>query len=100
MTFEIFITILTLSATATSFAIELVKKVLNYFGHEYKTQPMAVIIAFVVGVAEIIVYNTTNGMSFNVLTVVYALCMGIVNALSATAGYDLVKDFLYALFAK
>lgn len=100
MTFELFVSILTMSACATSCAIELVKKVLEYFGRQYKVQPMAVIIAFVVGVAEIIIYNVTNNLGINAVTVIYAICMGIANAVGATTGYDLVKEFLKALLGK
>lgn len=99
MTFEVFISILMISCTATSIAIEIIKKTLNKFGLEYKVMPMSVIIAFLVGAAEIIVY-TANYSTFSWLSAIYTLCMGLANALASTSSYDLVKTFISELYRK
>lgn len=100
MTFEIFITVLVISASATSIGIEMVKQMLNAMGKTYKTMPMAVIIAFVIGVAEIIIYTLMNGLEFNALTIIYAVCMGAANVIGSNVGYDKVKEFISALMGK
>lgn len=97
MTLEIFITILVTSATATSFVIEIVKKILNKINITYKTMPLAVIIAFIVGIIELILYTTNNGNDLNIYVFLYSICMGVANTLGATCGYDTVKSLLYAL---
>lgn len=98
MTLELFISILVLSATATSIAIEIIKTLLNKAGITYKTMPVAVITSFVIGVVEIIINATNTGFSW--MTIVYAACMGIANTVGATVGYDTVKSFIYALLGK
>lgn len=100
MTFELFLTILTVSATATSIAIQILKNILDGLGKTYKSVPIAVILAVIVGIVEIFIYHITNNLAITPLTVLCALCMGAANALGATTSYDLVKKFITALFAK
>lgn len=100
MTLELFISILVISATATSIAIEIIKALLNKFGITYKTLPVAVIIAFVVGVAEVVIYTVNSGTGFSVSTFVYAICIGVANVIGSHVGYDKVKAFVYALMGK
>ena len=100
MTFELFITILTISATATSIAVQIIKNILDSLGKTYKSVPVAVIMSIVVGIAEIFIYYKINNMTIEPLTFVYAICMGVANAVGATTSYDLVKKFISALFGK
>lgn len=100
MTSELFISILVISATATSFAVEIIKTLLNKVKITYQSIPVAVITAFVVGIAEVMIYYATHGININVVTILYSVCMGIANSVSATCGYDLVKKFIYALMGK
>lgn len=100
MTLELFITILVMSATATSIAVQIVKTILDKMGKTYDSVPVAVIIAMVVGVAEIFIYYGTKSIPITIVTVLYAICMGIANAVGATTSYDLVKKFINALFGK
>lgn len=100
MTLELFITILVMSATATSVAVQIVKTILDKMGKTYDSVPIAVIIAMIVGVAEIFIYYGINTIPITMVTILYAICMGVANAVGATTSYDLVKKFINALFGK
>ncbi len=100
MSLEVFISILVLSATATSLGIELIKKLLNKFSIKYDSLIVATVIAFIVGIAEVFIYYVINGLSVTIITAIYAACMGIANLVASQLGYDKVKAFLLALFSK
>lgn len=100
MTLEIFVSILVLSATVTSLGIEIIKSLLTKFNVKYDTVVLATVIAFVLGVAEIFVYYAMNGLPIVMLTFIYAVCMGVANLVASQIGYDKVKEFVLALFAK
>lgn len=100
MTLELFITILVMSATATSVAVQIVKTILDKMEKKYDSVPIAVIIAMIVGVAEIFIYYGINTIPITIVTILYAICMGVANAVGATTSYDLVKKFINALFGK
>ena len=100
MTLELFITILVMSATATSVAVQIVKTILDKMEKTYDSVPIAVIIAMIVGVAEIFIYYGINTIPITMVTILYAICMGVTNAVGATTSYDLVKKFINALFGK
>lgn len=100
MSVETFIGILVISATATSFGIELIKSFFDKVCISYKPMVVAVISAFIVGFAEVVIYAVNGNIPFDIKMVTYALCMGIVNVVGSTTGYDTVKDFIYALFGK
>lgn len=100
MTLELFITILVMSATATSVAVQIVKTILDKMEKTYNSVPIAVIVAMIVGVAEIFIYYGTNTIPITIVTILYAICMGVANAVGATTSYDLVKKFINALFGK
>lgn len=100
MTLELFITILVMSATATSVAVQIVKTILDKMEKTYDSVPIAVIIAMIVGVAEIFIYYGINTIPITIVTILYAICMGVANAVGATTSYDLVKKFINSLFGK
>lgn len=100
MSLELFITILVISATATSIAIEIIKTLFDKIGITYKTVPLATIVAFVVGVAEVIIYTLKVENEITNITVLYAVCMGIANLVGTQVGYDKIKEFIYTLFTK
>ena len=100
MTLELFITILVMSATATSVAVQIVKTILDKMEKTYDSVPIAVIIAMIIGVAEIFIYYGINTIPITIVTILYAICMGVANAVGATTSYDLVKKFINALFGK
>ena len=100
MTLELLITILVMSATATSVAVQIVKTILDKMEKTYDSVPIAVIIAMIVGVAEIFIYYGINTIPITIVTILYAICMGVANAVGATTSYDLVKKFINALFGK
>ena len=100
MTVETFIGLLVVSATATSIGIEIVKKLFDAFKLKYKSIIIAGVVAFAVGAAEVGVYALKGNMPFNWITLFYAVCMGIVNVIGATVGYDTVKAFINAFSGK
>lgn len=100
MTLELFIVLLAISAVATPTAVQIMKNFLDAVGATYKSVPLAIIVALVVGFIEIFVYYWGNDMILNFGTVIYAICLGIANAVGATTSYDLVKKFINALFGK
>ena len=89
-----------MSATATSVAVQIVKTILDKMEKTYDSIPIAVIIAMIVGVAEIFIYYGINTIPITMVTILYAICMGVANAVGATTSYDLVKKFINALFGK
>lgn len=100
MSVELFLTLLVISASATSIAIQILKNILDNAGATYKSVPIAVIVAAIVGIAEIFIYYTAVNGGITYSTLIYALCMGVANAVGATTEYDLVKKFIMALFAQ
>ena len=98
MSVELFIGLLVISASATSIGIEMFKKLLDTFKVKYQPMVIAVIVAFIVGVAEVTIYAAQGNMKLNYVTAIYALCMGMVNVVGCTTGYDTVKAFIKALF--
>lgn len=100
MTLELFITILVMSAAATSIAVQIIKTILDGTGVTYKSVPVAVIASLIIGIAEIYIYYGTHEIEITAVTLLYAICMGIANAVGATTSYDLVKKFINALFGK
>lgn len=100
MTLELFVSIVVASATATVFAIQLVKFLLDKFDIAYKTTPVAVIVAFIIGAAEIIIYTINNGVNINAVTILYAICAGVGNVIGSNCGYDKFKQFVYSLMGK
>jgi hypothetical protein len=98
MNIEFFISVLVISATASSLAIEVVKKFLDKLGISYKTMPVAVAIAFIIGVVEMLIYIPT--MNSSGMVIVYSACSGIANVVGSTVGYDTVKSLLLAMFSK
>ena len=100
MSVETFIGILVISAAATSIGIEIIKKLFDSFKWSYKPIIIAVITAFIVGAVEVVIYAAQGNMPFNYLTAIYSVCMGLVNVVGSTVGYDTVKAFIYALFGK
>jgi membrane protein YqaA with SNARE-associated domain len=96
MTIELFISILVISSSATSIAAEIIKQMLNELNIKYKSMPVAVIIAFIVGASEMAIYAIANGITDHII--IYALCTGVANIIGATTTYDTVKALIYALF--
>lgn len=100
MTLESFVAILVISATATSIGIEIIKNTLNSFQIKYNTTPVAVITAFMIGFIEIMIHTISIKSPITYTTFIYALCMGIANAIGSNVGYDKIKAFIYALNGK
>ncbi len=98
MSLELFISILVISTAATSIAIEIIKSLLDHLGIAYKTIPTAMIVAFIIGVAEVLIYALNSKTGITTVTILYSICMGIANAIGSNVGYDKVKNLIYTLF--
>jgi uncharacterized membrane protein YvlD (DUF360 family) len=98
MNIEFFISVLVISATASSLAIEVVKKFLDKLGISYKTMPLAITTAFIIGIIEMLIYIPITDNLISIL--IYSVCSGVANAVGASVGYDTVKSLLYAIFNK
>lgn len=97
---ETFVILLTASAAATSIAVQIVKQILDKLGVTYKSVPLAIVIAAIVGIGEVFIYGAVKNIDITVYTALYAVCMGIANAVGATTDYDLVKKLINALVGK
>lgn len=100
MTLELFVTVLVMSAAATSVAVQIIKNILDSLNKTYESVPIAMLVALIVGFAEIYIFYGMSHIPITILTFVYAVCMSVANAVGATTSYDLVKKFIYALFGK
>ena len=100
MTVELFILLLMIASIATPVGIECVKKFLDAIGATYKSVPLAIVVAILVGFAEMFVYYNSGGLAITFATIIYAVVLGISNAIGATTSYDLVKKFINALFGR
>lgn len=100
MTLELFIVLLAISAVATPTAVQIIKNFLDKVGMTYKSVPLAIVVALIVGFAEIFVYYGAHNMIITFGTILYAIFLGIANAVGATTSYDLVKKFINSLFGK
>ena len=100
MTVELFLSLLVISAAATSIGIQIAKNVMDKLNITYKTVPIAVISSVLIGIAEVFIYYGVNNIPFTIMTIIYAICMGIANAIGSTTDYDLVKKFILALWGK
>ena len=100
MTLELFIVLLAISAVATPTAVQIIKNFLDKVGMTYKSVPLAIVVALIVGFAEIFVYYSAHNMIITFGTILYAIFLGIANAVGATTSYDLVKKFINSLFGK
>lgn len=100
MTVETFVALLTVSAVATSLAIEIAKDFLNKMGIIYNSQNVAILFAFIIGIVEVIINALGTNTPITYGIVGYCITMGIINVVAAQVSYDKVIKLIFALFNK
>lgn len=100
MTLENFISILVLSAAITSLGIEIIKDLLDRFHAAYNSSVLAAVASFIIGSLEMIAYYIMNHLEITAMTLLYCVCMGIANMVSAAVGYDKVRELITAFLTK
>lgn len=90
MTVTLFISLVTVFATATSLITEAVKKLLDSKGVKYASNIVVCIIAAVVGIGGTAAYYALTSIPFSGANVVAMILMGCAVAVGSMVGYDKV----------
>lgn len=100
MTVALFISLVTVFATATGLITEAVKKILDNKGITYAANIIACIVAAIVGVGGTAAYYALIGLPFNAPNVVCMILMGIAVAVGSMVGYDKVTQAIQQVTKK
>lgn len=92
MTVEIFLMLLTVFATVTSFLTEALKKLLDSVGSNYASNIVVLIAAAITGGVGTSVYYVINGTEWNATNIICIFVMIVANWLGATIGYDKITQ--------
>ncbi|MDE7061857.1 MAG: hypothetical protein K2O73_01250, partial [Lachnospiraceae bacterium] len=84
----------------TSLDIEIIKDLLDRFHAAYNSSVLAAIASFIIGSLEMIAYYIMNHLEITAMTLLYCVCMGIANMVSAAVGYDKVRELITAFLTK
>lgn len=90
MTITLFISLVTVFATATSLITEATKKVLDGKGIQYASNIVVCIIAAIVGIGGTAAYYALTSIPFNGSNIVSMILMGVAVAVGSMVGYDKV----------
>ena len=90
MNVTMFITLVTVFATATSLITEAVKKVLDGKGVKYASNIVVCIVAAIVGIGGTAAYYAIAGLPWTASNIVCMVLMGIAVAVGSMIGYDKV----------
>ena len=91
---------LAILATFTSLVVEGVKKLLDEKGKTYSSNLLAVIVSVISTVVVSVLYIIYKGIPFSAQVVVIIIALMIFSFLTATVGYDKVKQMLEQLGKK
>lgn len=100
MTVEIFLILLTILATITSFFTEGIKKVLDSLEVRYASNVLVLVVAVLVSGAGMAVYYLWNDIAWTTLNIICIFLMMCANWLGAMVGYDKVKQAIMQLGGK
>ena len=90
MTVTLFISLVTVFATATGLITEAVKKVLDGKGVQYASNIVACIVAAIVGIGGTAAYYALASIPFTGSNIVAMILMGVAVAVGSMVGYDKV----------
>lgn len=90
MTFEVFMCLLAIIATATSLITEGVKKTLEIFNVRYVTNIVVLCVSIVVGGLGTCVFYLWHGYDWSMNNIIWILLMTGANWLGSMIGYDKV----------
>lgn len=88
------ISVLALIAALTSLTVEGLKKILDEKGITYSSNLLAVIVSAILTVAMCVGYVLYSGIPFTIQTVIIMIALVFLSFLSATVGYDKVRQLL------
>jgi predicted membrane metal-binding protein len=88
------ISALAVISVLTSLTVEAIKKLLNERGAEYSSNLLAAIVAILITVAVCFGYVLYFGIPFTIQIVVIMVALMFLAFLSATVGYDKVRQLL------
>jgi len=92
MTITLFISLVTVFATATSLITEATKKVLDGKGIQYASNIVVCIVAAVVGIGGTAAYYALTAIPFTGANIVSMILMGVAVAVGSMVGYDKVMQ--------
>lgn len=85
---------LALISVLTSLTVEAIKKILDEKGVTYSSNLLAVIVSAILTIAMCIGYVLYYGVPFTIQTVIVMIALVFLSFLSATTGYDKVRQLL------
>jgi len=100
MTLTLFLALLTLFSTITSFVTEGVKKFLDSLKLNYASNIVVLVVAIIVGVAGTFICYQFTAIPIDTNNVICAILMGVANWFGAMLGYDKVKQLIEQLAKK
>lgn len=92
MSHEFIFAALAIISALTSLTVEAVKKILNERGVKYSANLLAMIVAIVLTSAICVSYVLYHEIPFTVQTVIIMIAMVYLSFLSATLGFDKIKQ--------
>lgn len=92
MTVELFLILLTAFSTATSFATEAVKKLLDSANKKYATDIVVLAVSALIGGGGTMAYYVIEDMALNATNILCIVLMVVANWFGAMVGYDKVTQ--------
>lgn len=94
MTFSLFSSLVVAFSIATSYATQIVKKLLDDHKKKYASNLVVAIVAIVIGVLGTIAAYVLLGLQFTVANIVCIILMPVAVCFGAMFGYDKVVQFI------
>lgn len=99
MTTSTFLFLLAAFSTITGLVVECIKKIVTDKSN-ISWNITALIVALIVGGCGCAIYYQLNGIAFTTNNIIYAVLMGFASALSATIGYDKIRQAIFQITGK
>lgn len=96
MTTTMFLMLLSAFSVISGLVTEAIKKIVSDKSN-LSYNIVALVVALIVGSIGCGIYYQLNAISFNVNNIIYLVLMGLASGLTATVGYDKVKQALLQL---
>ena len=94
-----FLFLLAAFSTITGLVVECIKKIVTEKAN-ISWNITALIVALIVGGCGCAIYYQLNGIAFTTNNIIYAVLMGFASALSATIGYDKIRQATFQITGK
>lgn len=99
MTTTMFLILLSAFSVISGLVVEGIKKIINDKSN-FSYNIIALVVSLIVGGIGTIVYYQLNEIVFTVNNIIYAILMGLASGLTATIGYDKVKQAILQITEK